>query len=236
MRYRPPDNRTLPKAIFEKKIRTNDYLKQIYHYPQWILPHPTLEIFEKVWQEKCPANAPVHVEIGCGSGGYLLEMSCRFPTHFFVGIELRYKRLVLAGKKLQKFDCPNILLLKEKGEYLDEYFGAGSIDKIHVNFPDPWPKTTHRKHRLLQPGFFQKIQPLLRPQGEFLFKTDHQEYFKSVSRFLQDFPAFQIIEHTHDLHQSDYGETNIETEFENMFKFKTKPPIHYMRAKLVENP
>ena len=235
MRYRPPDNRTLPKAIFEKKARTNDYLNQIYLYPEWILPHPTPTAFQKMWQEKCPASTLVHVEIGCGSGGYLLEMCQRFPKHFFVGMELRYKRLVLAAKKLKKFACPNVLLLKEKGEYLDEYFGAQSIDKIHVNFPDPWPKAAHRKHRLLQQSFFQKMQTLLRPHGEFCFKTDHQEYFASVSRLLHDLSTFEVVERTCDLSHSDYQATNIETEFEKMFKFKTNPPICHLRARFLGN-
>lgn len=231
-RYRPPDNRTLAKEAFEKKARNNDYLKQIYHYPEWIIPHPTPATFQKIWQEKCATPTTVHVEIGCGSGGYLLALSQCFPEHRFLGLELRYKRLVLAAKKLKKFACHNVLLLQDKGEYLDEYFGEQSIDKIYVNFPDPWPKKAHRKKRLLTPDFFQKIALLLRPHGEFLCKTDHQEYFESVTELLNGRSQFQIVEHTRNLHQSDYQATNIETEFEKMFKFKTNPQIGYMKVRL----
>ena len=232
MRYHPPDNRDLPKEVFERKVRNNDYIRQIYHYPEIIIPHSTPEQFQKTWVRLCPANAVVHVEIGCGSGRYLLELSRSFPQHRFVGFELRYKRLVLAAKKIKKAQCSNILLLKAQGEYLADYFTQHSIDKIHINFPDPWCKIKQRKHRLLNADFLEKITPLQRHGGEFLFKTDHQEYFQTVRNMLTDFPQYQLLEQTTDLQQSPYQAGNIETEFEQLFKYKANPRIAYLKARL----
>ncbi len=231
-RYKPLDNRDLPKEVFERKARNNHYMRQIYDYPWIILPHPTPEQFQELWREKCHPSTRVQLEIGCGSGGYLLQLAQDSPNDCFLGFELRYKRLVLAGKKVKNFNCTNVVLLKEKGEYLDDYFGKNSIDRIHVNFPDPWPKKTQRKHRLLNDNFFQKIAVLLRPAGQFLFKTDHQEYFQGVQECLQGFPQFQMMEQTTNLHESVYNEKNIETEFEKMFKFKANPTIGYMKIQI----
>ena len=232
MRYRPPDNRDLPEEIFQRKVRNNDYIRQIYNYSDIILPHPTPKQFQEIWMRRCPSTAVVHVEIGCGSGRYLLELSCSFPGHQFVGFELRYKRLVLSAKKLKKAQCTNVLLLKDRGEYLSEYFAPHSIDKIHINFPDPWYKKKQRKHRLLNAEFLEKIVSLLRPGGEFLFKTDHQEYFQTVRNLLSALPQFQFLQQTTDLQLSDYQSENIETEFEHLFKYKCNPQIAFLKAQL----
>lgn len=234
MRYRPPDNHDLPKAVFERKVKNNAYIQKIYDYPEIIIPHPTPEQIQKLLSQNDIPNTPLHVEIGCGAGQYIVELSSRFPTHFFVGFELRYKRLFLAGKKLKRRECSNVILLKDKGEYLAEYLGNRSIDTIHVNFPDPWAKEAQRKHRLLSESFFQTLECLLKPNGEFIFKTDHQEYFLSVEALLQNFPKFARIEYTRDLHNSPYNERNIETEFEKMFRHKVKTPIGHMKVKLVD--
>ncbi|MBF0280745.1 MAG: tRNA (guanosine(46)-N7)-methyltransferase TrmB [SAR324 cluster bacterium] len=232
MRYRPPDYRDMPTEEFERKARHNNYMRQIYDFPRTIIPHPSFEKFEEFWKNRCSRSNKVHVEIGCGSGGYLIQLAQNFPNDCFAGFELRYKRLVLAAKKIEKFDCANVLLLKDKGEYLGDYFGENSIDRIHVNFPDPWSKKAQKKHRLLNHDFFQKISVLLRPEGQFLFKTDHQEYFQWVLDLLKNFPNFQTIEATTHLQQSSYYETNIQTEFEKMFQFKSNPNIGYLKIQI----
>ena len=232
MRYRPPDNRDLPKETFERKVRNNDYIRRIYDFPDIILSHPTPEQFQEIRMRQCASTAVVQVEIGCGSGSYLLELSRCFPEHRFVGFELRYKRLVLAAKKIKKARCANILLLKDQGEYLVDYFGIDSIEKIHVNFPDPWSKRKQRKHRLLNADFLEKMTRLLRPGGEFLFKTDHQEYFQSVRTMLSDLAQYQLLEQTTDLQRSAYQTANIETEFEKLLKYKSNPKIAYLKAQI----
>ncbi|MBF0289539.1 MAG: tRNA (guanosine(46)-N7)-methyltransferase TrmB [SAR324 cluster bacterium] len=232
MHYRPFNQHKLPQDVLEELAKNNPYIIKIYDYPDFILPHPTPERFQTIFWEKFSISTAIDVEIGCGSGQYLLQLSKRFPDHCFLGLELRYKRLVLAAKKFTKCNCSNILLLKEKGEYLGEYLGENTISRIHVNFPDPWPKKAHKKHRLLSIEFFKQIFPLLRTKGELLFKTDHQEYFQTVRKIVQELPEYTVIEETTDLYASPYKETNIETEFEQLFKFKTNPNIAYMKIQV----
>lgn len=230
MRYRPPDNHDLPPEILKRKISTNAYVQEIYEFADTIVPHPTPEPVRALLAERFSPSSPLHVEIGCGSGRYVAELSRRLPDHNFVGMELRYKRLVLAAKKLELQN--NVLLLKEKGEYLEDYFEPASIDAVHVNFPDPWAKKKQLKHRLLCPSFFELLKKLLKPGGAFFFKTDHREYFVTVSALLKELSYFELVDYTDDLHQSAYNEDNIETEFEGMFQHKANPRIGYLKVQL----
>ena len=237
MRYKPKDLRVETPDVLNELAKCNPYIAQVYDYPEFLLPHPTAKNFQKLWSIKNNDNigdslpSKVHIEIGCGSSRYLIRLAIENPQDFFIGFELRYKRLVLAAKKIQKQNIQNIILLRERGEFLDEYFTQKSIDFLHINFPDPWPKKSKRKHRILTREFLTKIRPFLCSDGELRFKTDHLEYFKSVTQNLNQLDIYSIDQHTTDLHKSAYNERNILTEFEMLFKSKGNPPIGYLRAK-----
>ena len=210
-------------------------MARVYDYPELLIPHPTPENFQQLWDSKQAnvhaSSGSVHLEIGCGSGHYLIELALANPLDSFIGFELRYKRLVLAAKKMEQQNIHNILLMRERGEFIDEYLPHNSIDCVHINFPDPWPKKAHRKHRLLSADFLTKMHPYFRSSGELRFKTDHLEYFESVTEILQKLENYKIVEHTTDLQRSNYIENNILTEFEMLFKSKGNPPIGYLNAK-----
>lgn len=239
MRYRTRNLRAEKPEVFKKLAKYNPYIARVYDYPELLLPHPTAENFQELWAIKNKANSEVsapgkvHIEIGCGSSRYLIEWAREKPMDFFIGLELRYKRLVLAAKKIQKQNLGNILLIRERGEFLDEYLNLNSIDCLHINFPDPWSKKAKRKHRILSTEFLTKIHPYFRSEGELLFKTDHLEYFQTVTEILNQLETYAIDQYTKDLHQSKYDAGNILTEFEMLFKSKGNPPIGYLRAKVL---
>ncbi len=233
MTYRSFNNRNLSPNIFEHRVRSNPYTSHIYSYPDIIFPDPEPRQLQNIWLERGFVNYKVHVEIGCGSGKYISEMALRFTEHYFIGLELRYKRLVKAANKIRRNGCTNIFLLRERGENLEKYLKQDSIDYIHINFPDPWAKKSQKKHRLLNPFFFKTASSLLKSKGILFFKTDHREYFESVLEMLKSFPEYKIVEQTEDLHCSVYNENNIETEFEMLFKSKSNPPINYMQVQLI---
>ena len=209
-------------------------MARVYDYPELLIPHPTLENFQQLWDSKkgsVPASSGrVHLEIGCGSGRYLIEWAQENPQDSFIGLELRYKRLVLAAKKIEQQTISNILLMREHGEFIDEYLPHNSIDRMHINFPDPWSKKSRRKHRILSAEFLSRILPLFRSKGELHFKTDHLEYFETVTDIIQNFETYKIVEFSKNLHQSEYNAKNILTEFEMLFKSKGNPPIGYLKA------
>jgi tRNA (guanine-N7-)-methyltransferase len=234
MRFRPRNHRDDNPEVFAQLVKTNPYMARIYDYPELLIPHPSPENFQQLCDSKkgnIPASSgKVHLEIGCGSGRYLIEWALKNPQDFFIGLELRYKRLVLAAKKMEQQNVPNILLMRERGEFLHEYLPNQSLDCMHINFPDPWSKKARRKNRILSTEFLSQMLPLFRSKGELRFKTDHLEYFETVTEILQQLKTYKIDEHTTDLHLSDYNENNILTEFEMLFKSKGNPPIGYLKA------
>jgi tRNA (guanine-N7-)-methyltransferase len=234
MRFRPRNHRDDNPEVFAQLVKINPYMARIYDYPELLIPHPTPGNFQQLWDSKKrdnpDASGKVHLEIGCGSGLYLIGWALANPQDFFIGFELRYKRLVLAAKKMQQEDTHNILLMRERGEFLREYMPKNSMDCMHINFPDPWSKKSRRKNRILSAEFLSVMLPLFRSKGELLFKTDHLEYFETVTEILQQLKTYKIVAHTSDLHNSEYNENNILTEIEMLFKSKGNPPIGYLRA------
>ena len=234
MRFHPRNHRDDNPEVFAQLVKINPYMARVYDYPELLIPYPTPENFKQLWDRKkgdvSASSRIVHLEIGCGSGRYLIEWAHDNPKNSFIGIELRYKRLVLAAKKIKKQTISNIILMREHGEFIDEYLPHNSIDCMHINFPDPWSKKAHRKHRILSADFLTKMHPYFRLSGELRFKTDHLEYFETVTEILQKLENYKIVEHTSDLHSSKYNENNILTEFEMLFKSKANPPIGYLRA------
>ena len=237
MRYRPRNLRDEKPEVFKNLAKYNPYIAQVYDYPELLLPHPTAENFLQLWTDKkkgtgeSSSSGKVHIEVGSGSSRYLIEWARNYPQDFFIGLELRYKRLVLAAKKIQKQNIGNILLMRERGEFLDEYLSHNSIDCLHINFPDPWSKKAKRKHRILSTEYLTKMHPFFRSEGKLCFKTDHLEYFQTVTGILNKLNSYTIDQYTEDLHQSKYATGNILTEFEMLFKSKGNPPIGYLRAK-----
>jgi len=239
MRYRPKNLRDENPELLNQLAKYNPYIARVYDYPELLLPHPRPENFQELWLRKNKNNlgdallGKFHIEIGCGSSRYLIKWALENSQDFFIGLELRYKRLVLAAKKIQKQKIQNILLLRERGEFLDEYLIHKSIGCLHINFPDPWSKKAKLKHRILSTEFLTKMHPYFCLGGELRFKTDHLEYFKTVTKILEQLEFYDIDQHTEDLHQSSYDNENILTEFELLFKSKGNPPIGYLRARVL---
>ena len=231
-RYCPIDLRKSPATTLAKLQKNNPYIRQIYEYPDLLLAHPDPREYQKLWQPLQQQAQKIHVEIGCGSGNYLWHWSQNHPQDAFLAFELRFKRLVLAAKKLQQTQQENVLLVKDRGEYLNDYLSHHEMDELHINFPDPWPKKKQKKHRLLCSDFLQTTYPLFRPQGGLRFKTDHLEYFHSVVALLRTSAGYEIVEYTEDLHRSQFAQYNIYTEFEKLFQAKDNPAIGYLRAQV----
>jgi tRNA (guanine-N7-)-methyltransferase len=207
-------------------------LAKVHDYPEFLLPYPTPKQFQELWEPKAKATQRVHLEIGCGSGRYLTQWAANFPEDAFLGFELRFKRITLAAKKTQRNGLSNVLLLRERAEFFDDYLQPVALDVLHVNFPDPWPKKVHAKHRLLSPEFLTRLHPYFRPKGEVRFKTDHLDYFDWVSESFTSLPGYHVTVHTHHLQVSPHAECNTPTEFELLFRSKDDPPIGFLIAEV----
>lgn len=207
--------------------KNNPYIDQIANYPETI---KTFDGKKPDWSEWFPETKPIIVDIGCGAGNFLRDMAIKEPNFNYVGMELRFKRLVKGALKFKKRAISNIRLIQERGEDIDLLFSSNMLYRIHINFPDPWAKNRQKKHRLFSLDYLTKLSQLLVPNGNLLFKTDHEEYFHFVQSLLKQQQHFIMIEYSENLHHSPYNDQNIPTEFEQLFANKGEP-IYYCKLR-----
>ena len=168
------------------------------------------------WAEVFQNDHPIHIEVGMGKGQFIIEMARRNPEVNYIGIEKYSSVLVRAVEKLEDFEQDNLRLIRMDAENIEEVFDKDGVDRIYLNFSDPWPKDRHAKRRLTSTHFFEHYDHILAPDGCVMFKTDNRPLF--------DFSLEQVPEagwtlenYTYDLHHSEYNEGNIMTEYEAKF-------------------
>ena len=136
------------------------------------------------WAEAFGRKAPLHVEIGSGNGFFLTELARRHPEWNVLGIEIRFKRVVMCAEKLDKAGVTNARIIRYDAWYLDDLFRAGALAGLYVNHPDPWPKTRHEKNRLISRWFLEEAANYLQVGGWLRLKSDYQDNVARVPRLL----------------------------------------------------
>jgi tRNA (guanine-N7-)-methyltransferase len=131
---------------------------------------------------------PLEVDLGCGDGSFLIEMAQHYPERNFLGVERLLGRVRGVCKRIQELGLTNVMVLRLESQYTLEYLlEPHSVSRLHLLCPDPWPKARHHKRRLVQQKFLHILSQALMPDGEFLFKTDHPEYYEWVSDQIAEF-------------------------------------------------
>jgi len=138
---------------------------------------------------------PLEVDLGCGDGKFLLEMAAHYPERDFLGVERLLGRVRKVCKKAAKQGLQNARVLRLESRYTAEWLlPLESVSRLHLLCPDPWPKLRHHRRRLIQEEFLEAIWQVLEPGGEFLFKTDHPEYFDWGVEKVEAFGKFQRLD------------------------------------------
>jgi tRNA (guanine-N7-)-methyltransferase len=185
-------------------------------YPQYVVSSP--EQLKGNWKAAFEKDQPLHIEVGTGKGRFITEMAKANPHINYIGIELYKSVIVAALDRLIEADLPNLKLLNVDASDLKEYFGAGDVSRVYLNFSDPWPKKRHEKRRLTYKSFLKLYEDILIDKGEIHFKTDNQGLFEySLMSFSEYGMLLKYI--SLDLHKSDF-EGNIMTEYEEKFSQK----------------
>jgi tRNA (guanine-N7-)-methyltransferase len=199
------------------RLRNKPWAKdKIAAYPQYVIPNP--EQYKGRWNELFGNDHPIHIEIGTGKGRFITEMAKAHPDVNYIGIELYKSVIVSALDKLIENDLPNLRLLNVNAKDLMNIFAKGEVERIYLNFSDPWPKKRHEKRRLTYKTFLELYENILVDEGEIHFKTDNQGLFEySLVSFSQYGLVLQNV--SLDLHNSDF-EGNIMTEYEQKFAEK----------------
>lgn len=180
----------------------------------------------KDWETIFGNDHPIRLEIGTGKGQFIVSMAKNNPDINYIGIDLFTDVLCRAVRKWTRDeDHPeNMRLVIWDAAMVEEMFHPGQVDRIYLNFPDPWPKPRHEKRRLTSPSFLYKYAAILRTGGLLEFKTDNADLFAwSVEQFgLSD--QFQLQSVTYDLHADQIlSEGNIQTEYEEKFSEQGVP-------------
>lgn len=139
-------------------------------------------------------SAPLEIDLGCGEGAFLLAMAQRFPDRRFLGVERLLGRVHKVCRRAEQLGLANLRVLRLESAYAIDYLlPLASVSRLHLLFPDPWPKKRHHDRRVVKTDFLAPLHRLLTPQGEFLFKTDHPEYFEEAAECVNASPHFDSL-------------------------------------------
>lgn len=184
------------------------------------------------WDTLFENNAPVHIEIGMGKGQFLLTLAKQNPNINYVGIE-RYSSVLL--RALEKFDTEefnelkNVRFICMDAMELPEVFELGEVEKIYLNFSDPWPKARHARRRLTSTQFLAQYEKVLKSDGVVEFKTDNRLLFEFSLEQVEE-AGWKLLGKTFDLHHDAMmNEGNVMTEYEEKFSSMGNP-IHKLIA------
>ena len=175
------------------------------------------------WAEVFKNDHPIHIEVGMGKGQFIIEMARRNPEVNYIGIEKYSSVLVRAVEKLEDFEQDNLRLIRMDAENIEEVFDKDEVDRIYLNFSDPWPKDRHAKRRLTSPDFMAVYSQILAGHGTVEFKTDNKGLFDYSLEAIPE-AGWTITAHTFDLHHDPVMSVgNVMTEYEEKFSSMGNP-------------
>lgn len=185
------------------------------------------------WHTAFKNNYPIYLEIGCGKGDFVCGMAKKFPNINFVAMEKVSDVAVSALEKAQQLNITNVKFIVNDAANLIEYFADGEISQIYLNFSDPWKKRYQHNKRLTHLAFLGMYKKILKSDSSIFFKTDNRDLFDfSVKSFNNN--GFTVKNTTYDLHNSEFAEDNIMTEYEKNF-ISQNISICRLEAKLESN-
>lgn len=171
--------------------------------------------FKGRWKEEFGDNNPIHLELGCGRGGFMVQKAALNPNINYVSVDLKDEVLIFAKRKIEEAELENVRITALNISFISEVFEKNEIEKIYINFCNPWPKDRHNKRRLTHTRFLTEYKKFLKKGSQIWFKTDDTDLFNDSQEYFKEC-GFSIDFITYDLHNSDFKE-NLMTEYETKF-------------------
>lgn len=197
-------------------------------HPEFVIQNP--EVWHGKWKELMPCEK-LHVEIGCGKGDYFIGMAKQFPQDAFVAIERDSNVGAVAAKKALGDLSSNTRMVVADASNIEHWFGDKEVDIIHLNFSDPWPKSSHSKRRLSHGNFVSQYNRMLADDGEIQMKTDNQKLFEFS---LMEFSRLNwlLVDVSVDYRRTE--QPDVMTEYESRF-VSLNQPIYRLVVRKKEN-
>lgn len=153
------------------------------------------DYFRKLSKEEIfETNRPLEIDLGCGDGSFLVAMASHYPERNFLGVERLLGRVRKVIRKAEKNSLLNLKVLRLELSYTIEWLLPDHCaNRMHLLFPDPWPKKKHHKRRMVNKSFCESLVRILKEDGEFLFKTDHPDYFEESMLALENFNLLEQL-------------------------------------------
>ena len=213
-------NLTVLKRVYLMRIRHKPWAKPELEASNFFVRNP--DELKGKWHERFVKKQPLHIELGCGKGGFISQAAYLNPDINFLAIDIKYEMLGLARRNISKVfeehnaKPENVILTVHNIERINLMLDENdSAERIYINFCNPWPRPKHKKRRLTHYRQLMNYRTFLLDNGEIYFKTDDDALFRESLEYF-DKCGFQISYITYDLHNSGYG-PNIVTEHEKMF-------------------
>ncbi|MCH9624350.1 MAG: tRNA (guanine-N(7)-)-methyltransferase [Chlamydiia bacterium] len=195
----------LPFTIRGFESRAPSYSDGVFTIPSFYDNHDK-EKFPEL-KKRIDAAKTIHVEICSGNGEWIADRAQKNPQILYIAVEKKFMRVRKIWSKMKNNDLKNLLIVSGMGEdFFDHYLDKHCVDEVFINFPDPWPKKRHAKHRIIKKSFLMPIHSILKKEGRITITTDSPEYseeiievFKTSSDFENIYPeaGYVILDETY---------------------------------------
>lgn len=196
------------------RLRNNKNAKSILEESKYVVKEP--EKNKGKWNKVFENDNPIEIEIGCGKGNFIITNALTYSDKNFIGIEMYDTVLMYAVNKIEK-DIPNLRFIRMDARLIEDVFDK-EIDKIYLNFSDPWPKNRNAKRRLTHERFLTRYESIFKGEKTIFLKTDNVGLFEFSIESLSCF-GYSLKNVSLDLVNSGF-EGNIMTEYEKKFTDK----------------
>lgn len=215
------------------RLRNIPRAEQVLSESSYVIQEP--EKSKGQWAKVFGNSNPIHIEIGMGKGKFITTLAKENPEINYIGIERYSSVLLRAVERLQREEekVANLFLICIDAADIADYFEVDEVDKIYLNFSDPWPKARHAKRRLTSRVFFERYTHVLKKGAYVEFKTDNHDLFEFSLEELREITDWELTAYTYDLHQDpEMNQGNVMTEYEEKFSSMGNP-IHKLAAKRI---
>ena len=210
----------------------NKYIKSLlYDFKGWAFDEESALSHKGKWKEiffQTFKKNLLHLEIGPGTGTHFAQLCGKYPKECFLAIELKYKPLIQTITKIRNSNYQNGKVIRYNAKFLEKLFTKKELNNIYIHFPDPWPKNKHKKHRLIDDSFVEKLYQAQKDQAFLELKTDDKAYFFESVEIIKKrgYNMIKYSENLYENHPEDPDFLKNLSQFELIF-FNKNQPIYY---------